>query len=177
MRTGNARSRTQRKLAEEFQKVAQTAQAANQAKSAFLANMSHELRTPLNAIIGYSDLLKEDAEDLGCEDFIPDLHKIQTAGKHLLSLISDILDISKIEAGRMELYLETFNPANLIDDVVLTVESLVEKNSNQFEVDCASDLGVMYADVTKTRQILLNLLSNAAIVRGVSQFLYQLRGK
>ncbi|MDQ2099368.1 MAG: PAS domain S-box protein [Tychonema bourrellyi B0820] len=159
---GIAEDITQRKLAEEFQKVAQTAQAANQAKSAFLANMSHELRTPLNAIIGYSDLLKEDAEELGCEKFIPDLHKIQTAGKHLLSLISDILDISKIEAGRMELYLETFNPANLIDDVVLTVESLVEKNSNQFEVDCASDLGVMYADVTKTRQILLNLLSNAA---------------
>jgi PAS domain S-box-containing protein len=159
---GIAEDITQRKLAEEFQKVAQTAQAANQAKSAFLANMSHELRTPLNAIIGYSDLLKEEAEDLGCEDFIPDLHKIQTAGKHLLSLISDILDISKIEAGRMELYLETFNPASLIDDVVSTVESLVEKNSNKFEVDCANNLGVMYADITKTRQILLNLLSNAA---------------
>ena len=159
---GIAEDITQRKLAEEFQKVAQTAQAANQAKSAFLANMSHELRTPLNAIIGYSDLLKEDAEDLGCQDFIPDLHKIQTAGKHLLSLISDILDISKIEAGRMELYLETFNPASLIDDVVATVESLVHKNSNKFEVDCASDLGVMYADIMKTRQILLNLLSNAA---------------
>ncbi len=159
---GIAEDITQRKLAEEFQKVAQTAQAANQAKSAFLANMSHELRTPLNAIIGYSDLLKEDAEDLGCEDFIPDLNKIQTAGKHLLSLISDILDISKIEAGRMELYLETFNPANLINDVVCTVELLVEKNSNKFEVDCASNLGVMYADIMKTRQILLNLLSNAA---------------
>ncbi|MEG3896632.1 MULTISPECIES: PAS domain S-box protein [unclassified Microcoleus] len=159
---GIAEDITQRKLAEEFQKVAQTAQAANQAKSAFLANMSHELRTPLNAIIGYSDMLKEDAEDLGCEDFIPDLHKIQTAGKHLLSLISDILDISKIEAGRMELYLESFNPVNLIEDVVSTVASLVEKNSNKFEVDCASDLGMMYADITKTRQILLNLLSNAA---------------
>ncbi len=159
---GIAEDITQRKLAEEFQKVAQTAQAASQAKSAFLANMSHELRTPLNAIIGYSDMLKEDAEDLGCEDFIPDLHKIQTAGKHLLSLISDILDISKIEAGRMELYLENFNPASLIDDVVSTVESLVEKNSNKFEVDRAGDLGLMYADVTKTRQILLNLLSNAA---------------
>jgi signal transduction histidine kinase len=124
--------------------------------------MSHELRTPLNAIIGYSDMLKEDAEDLGCEDFIPDLHKIQTAGKHLLSLISDILDISKIEAGRMELYLETFNPVNLIDEVASTVKPLVDKNSNKFEVYCASDLGMMYADLTKTRQILLNLLSNAA---------------
>ncbi|MEG4114396.1 MULTISPECIES: PAS domain S-box protein [unclassified Microcoleus] len=159
---GIAEDITQRKLAEEFQKVAQTAQAANQAKSAFLANMSHELRTPLNAIIGYSDILKEDAEDLGCEDFIPDLQKIQTAGKHLLSLISDILDISKIEAGRMELYLETFNPVNLIDEVVSTVKPLVDKNSNKFEVDCGSDLGIMYADITKTRQILLNLLSNAA---------------
>ncbi|MEG4213827.1 PAS domain S-box protein [Microcoleus sp. Pol14C6] len=159
---GIAEDITQRKLAEEFQKVAQTAQAANQAKSAFLANMSHELRTPLNAIIGYSDMLKEDAEDLGCEDFIPDLQKIQTAGKHLLSLISDILDISKIEAGRMELYLETFNPVNLIDEVVSTVKPLVDKNSNKFEVDCGSDLGMMYADITKTRQILLNLLSNAA---------------
>ncbi|MEG4073568.1 PAS domain S-box protein [Microcoleus sp. Pol14C2] len=159
---GIAEDITQRKLAEEFQKVAQTAQAANQAKSAFLANMSHELRTPLNAIIGYSDMLKEDAEDLGCEDFIPDLEKIQTAGKHLLSLISDILDISKIEAGRMELYLETFNPVNLIDEVVSTVKPLVDKNSNKFEVDCGEDLGMMYADITKTRQILLNLLSNAA---------------
>ncbi|WP_333305506.1 MULTISPECIES: PAS domain S-box protein [unclassified Microcoleus] len=159
---GIAEDITQRKLAEEFQKVAQVAQAASQAKSAFLANMSHELRTPLNAIIGYSDMLKEDAEDLGCEDFIPDLHKIQMAGKHLLSLISDILDISKIEAGRMELYLETFNPVNLIDEVVSTVKPLVDKNYNKFEVDCGSDLGVMYADITKTRQILLNLLSNAA---------------
>ncbi|MBW3586392.1 MAG: PAS domain S-box protein, partial [Cyanobacteria bacterium 0813] len=159
---GIAEDITQRKLAEEFQKVAQTAQAANQAKSAFLANMSHELRTPLNAIIGYSDMLKEDAEDLGCEDFIPDLHKIPTAGKHLLSLISDILDISKIEAGRMELYLETFNPINLIDEVVSTVKPLVDKNYNKFEVYCATDLGMMYADITKTRQILLNLLSNAA---------------
>ena len=159
---GIAEDITQRKLAEEFQKVAQTAQAANQAKSAFLANMSHELRTPLNAIIGYSDMLKEDAEDLGCEDFIPDLHKIQTAGKHLLSLISDILDISKIEAGRMDLYLETFNPVNLIDEVASTVKPLIDKNSNKLEVYCASDLGMMYADLTKTRQILLNLLSNAA---------------
>ncbi|NJK74368.1 MAG: PAS domain S-box protein [Microcoleus sp. SU_5_6] len=159
---GIAEDITQRKLAEEFQKVARAAQAANQAKSAFLANMSHELRTPLNAIIGYSDLLKEDAEDLGCEDFIPDLHKIQTAGRHLLSLISDILDISKIEAGRMELHLENFDPANLIDEVVETVQPLIDKNGNQFAVDRADDLGLMYADMTKTRQILLNLLSNAA---------------
>ncbi|MDB9512632.1 PAS domain S-box protein [Kamptonema animale CS-326] len=153
---------TQRKLAEEFQKVAQSAVAANQAKSAFLANMSHELRTPLNAIIGYSDLLKEDAEDLGAEEFISDLDRIQRAGKHLLGLISDILDISKIEAGRMELYLDTFNPMDLIDEVISTVEPLAMKNSNKLEVSFGSNLGEMYADLTKTRQILLNLLSNAA---------------
>ncbi|MDF0557026.1 PAS domain S-box protein [Kamptonema sp. UHCC 0994] len=159
---GIAEDITQRKLAEEFQKVAQSAVAANQAKSAFLANMSHELRTPLNAIIGYSDLLKEDAEDLGAEEFISDLDRIQRAGKHLLGLISDILDISKIEAGRMELYLETFNPVDLIDEVISTVKPLVMKNSNKLEVSFGSNLGEMYADVTKTRQILLNLLSNAA---------------
>lgn len=159
---GIAEEITQRKLAEEFQKVAKAAQAANQAKSAFLANMSHELRTPLNAIIGYSDILKEDAEDLGTESFIPDLDKIQTAGKHLLALISDILDISKIEAGRMELYLETFAPASLIEEVVTTVGPLVQKKSNRLEVSCSSQLGVMSADLTKVRQVLLNLLSNAA---------------
>ncbi|MCU0540636.1 MAG: PAS domain S-box protein [Oscillatoriaceae cyanobacterium Prado104] len=159
---GIAEDITQRKLAEEFQKVARAAQAANQAKSAFLANMSHELRTPLNAIIGYSDLLAEDAEDLGCEDFIPDLQKIQTAGKHLLSLISDILDISKIEAGRMEVHLETFDAANLIEEVVSTVQPLIDKNGNKFEVTLYDNLGLMYADITKTKQILLNLLSNAA---------------
>ncbi|WP_449417195.1 PAS domain S-box protein [Phormidium nigroviride] len=159
---GIAEDITQRKLAEEFQKVAQSAVAANQAKSAFLANMSHELRTPLNAIIGYSDLLKEDAEDLGAEEFISDLDRIQRAGKHLLGLISDILDISKIEAGRMELYLENFNPVDLIEEVIATVEPLVMKNSNKLEVSFGSNLDEMYADLTKTRQILLNLLSNAA---------------
>jgi PAS domain S-box-containing protein len=159
---GIAEEITQRKLAEEFQKIAQTAVAANQAKSAFLANMSHELRTPLNAIIGYSDILKEDAEDLGCEDIIPDLDKIQMAGKHLLGLISDILDISKIESGRMELYLETFDPVDLISEVISTIEPLVHKNSNKLEFLGQSSLGIINADLIKTRQILLNLLSNAA---------------
>jgi PAS domain S-box-containing protein len=159
---GIAEEITQRKLAEEFQRVAQTAQAASQAKSAFLANMSHELRTPLNAIIGYSDLIKEDAEDLGYDDIIADVEKIRNAGKHLLSLISDILDISKIEAGRMELYLEKFAPDHLVKEIVETVAPLIEKNNNILEFICQENLGLMYADVTKTRQILLNLLSNAA---------------
>lgn len=159
---GIAEDITQRKLAEEFQRVAQAAQAANQAKSAFLANMSHELRTPLNAIIGYSDLLKEDAEDLGCQDFIADLDKIRTAGKHLLAVISDILDISKIEAGRMELYLESFDPVSLVKDIVVTAKPLVQKKLNHFEVIYQNNLGTMYADLTKLRQVLLNLLSNAA---------------
>lgn len=159
---GIAEEITQRKLAEEFQKIAQAAVAANQAKSAFLANMSHELRTPLNAIIGYSDILKEDAEDLEYEDIIPDLDKIQTAGKHLLGLISDILDISKIESGRMELYIETFDPLDLILEVISTIEPLVHKNSNKLEFLGQRNLGTINADLTKTRQILLNLLSNAA---------------
>ncbi|OCR02957.1 histidine kinase [Oscillatoriales cyanobacterium USR001] len=159
---GIAEEITQRKLAEEFQKIAQSAVAANQAKSAFLANMSHELRTPLNAIIGYSDILKEDAQELGYENIIPDLDKIQNAGKHLLGLISDILDISKIEAGRMELYLETFNPVDLINEVISTIQPLVNKNFNKLEFCLENNVDTINTDLTKTRQILLNLLSNAA---------------
>src|SRR4029078_9262546 len=90
---------------------------ASQHKSAFLANMSHELRTPLNAIIGYSEMLQEEAEEIGEEAFIPDLQKVNAAGKHLLGLINDILDLSKIEAGRMDLYVETFTIAAMIDEV------------------------------------------------------------
>ncbi|MFQ5875692.1 MAG: sensor histidine kinase, partial [Dehalococcoidia bacterium] len=134
---------------------------ATHAKSAFLANMSHELRTPMNAILGYSEMLIEDAENLGQTDFIPDLRKIHAAGKHLLQLINDILDLSKVEAGRMELYLESFDVSALIDDTVTTIRPLVEKNANTLEVRCADDLGVMRADLTKVRQALFNLLSNA----------------
>jgi signal transduction histidine kinase/DNA-binding response OmpR family regulator len=140
----------------------EAAEAASRAKSTFLANISHELRTPLNAIIGYSEMLAEDFEDEGLEEFIPDLHKIRAAGRHLLTLINDVLDLSKIEAGKMELYLETFEVGRLIEDVVSTVQPLVEKNANTLEVHCASDLGRMHADLTKVRQSLFNLLSNAA---------------
>ena len=152
----------ERKRAEiALQEALHKAEAASRAKSTFLANMSHELRTPLNAIIGYSEMLQEEALESGLEDIIPDAQKIHNAGKHLLTLINDILDLSKIEAGRMELYLENFDLGNLIEEVVATLHPLVEKNHNQLQVSCSPDLGVMYADLTKVRQILFNLLSNA----------------
>jgi signal transduction histidine kinase len=131
-------------------------------KSEFLANMSHELRTPLNAIIGYSEMLQEEAEDLGEEAFLPDLQKINAAGKHLLGLIDDILDLSKIEAGKMDLFLETFSVPDLVGDVAAIVRPLVEKNANTLVVECPDDLGTMHADLTKVRQALFNLLSNAS---------------
>ncbi len=140
----------------------EAAEAASRAKSAFLANMSHELRTPLTAIIGYSELLQKEAQFLGYTDFLDDLEKIRTAGNHLLALINDILDLSKIEAGKMQLALEQFDIAALVHDVVTTAQPLVEKNGNLLKVHCAADLDTMYADLTKVRQILLNLLSNAA---------------
>jgi signal transduction histidine kinase/CheY-like chemotaxis protein len=140
----------------------EAAEQANRTKSAFLANMSHELRTPLNAIIGYSEMLQEEAQDAGNEEAIPDLGKIHGAGKHLLALINDILDLSKIEAGKMELFLETFEVAALVDEVRSTIHPLIEKNGNVLEVDCPPDVGGMHADVTRVRQILLNLLSNAS---------------
>ncbi|HEX2906388.1 MAG TPA: response regulator, partial [Phototrophicaceae bacterium] len=134
---------------------------ANRAKSTFLANMSHELRTPLNAIIGYSELIEEELSDRDDEEFIPDLKKIQTAATHLLSLINDILDMSKIEAGKMDIFLETIEVSALIEGVMTTALPLIEKNANRLEVRRGADLGLMHTDVTKVRQTLLNLLSNA----------------
>jgi signal transduction histidine kinase len=131
-------------------------------KSQFLANMSHELRTPLNAIIGYSEMLQEEAEDLDQQSLIPDLQKVNAAGKHLLGLINDILDLSKIEAGRMDLFVEPFEVGHLIRDVEAIVQPLMDKNDNALVVECPDDVGSMLADQTKLRQTLFNLLSNAA---------------
>ena len=146
----------------QLKKAMEEANAANKAKSEFLANMSHELRTPLNAIIGYSDMLSEVAEDNSQKEYIPDLQKIQSAGKHLLSLISDILDLSKIEAGQMELYPEKIEIAILIEDVVATINPLIKNNANTLILNCPSEIGTMHSDLTKIRQNLLNLLSNAS---------------
>ena len=134
---------------------------ASQHKSAFLANMSHELRTPLNAIIGYSEMLQEDAVDHGADTLVPDLKKVNTAGKHLLELINSILDLSKIEAGKMELHLEDFEVAAMIGNIAGVIRPLAEKNSNRLEVACDAAAGIMHADLTKVRQVLFNLLSNA----------------
>jgi signal transduction histidine kinase/CheY-like chemotaxis protein len=134
---------------------------ASQHKSAFLANMSHELRTPLNAIIGYSEMLQEDAVDEGANSLVPDLKKVNAAGKHLLELINSILDLSKIEAGKMELHLEDFGVATMVDDIRSIIEPLAEQNGNRLELDCDASIGTMHADLTKVRQVLFNLMSNA----------------
>jgi signal transduction histidine kinase len=146
-----------------LQSAKEAAEAANRLKSVFLLNMSHELRTPLNAIIGYSEMVQEEAADLGdvTQHFIPDLQKVQGAGKHLLALINDILDLSKIEAGAMELHLETFDIASMLREVVTAMQALVEEKANTLEVRSACELGTMRADLSKVRQSLFNLLSNA----------------
>ena len=140
----------------------EVAEQANRTKSTFLANMSHELRTPLNAIIGYSEMLEEEAEERGRGNLAPDLGKIKTAGRHLLTLINDVLDLSKIEAGKMELFLEDLDVAGVVRDVEETIRPLVEKSHSTLEVACPAHVGTMHADLTRVRQILFNLLSNAA---------------
>ncbi|OQW93420.1 MAG: hypothetical protein BWK79_11235, partial [Beggiatoa sp. IS2] len=137
------------------------AETANRAKSTFLANMSHELRTPLNAIIGYSDLITEDATDMGCGEIVPDLNKIQNAAKQLLGIISGVLDISKIEADKMELNNSQFEVNDIIKDVVTLLQPMLTEEGNQLIVNCQPDVGKLYADVIKVQQILVNLLTNA----------------
>jgi len=145
---------------EEAEAAAAAAERANQAKSQFLANMSHELRTPLNAIIGYSEMLMEDIDDMEAEEVASDLKKISGAGKHLLGLINNVLDLSKVEAGRMDLYLETVDVEGLVHDVAATVQPIVIEGRDHLEVQLSGRLGSMRTDVTKLKQILLNLLSN-----------------
>jgi signal transduction histidine kinase/DNA-binding NarL/FixJ family response regulator len=150
-----------RQTQEELLTAKHTAEEASRAKSTFLANMSHELRTPLNAIIGYSEMLDEEARESGRSENVEDLRKIQSAGKHLLSLINDVLDLSKIEAGKMGLHLEDFEVLPLIDEIATTLQPAAAKNGNQIKIHVSENLGFMRADITKVRQILFNLLSNA----------------
>ncbi|MGH6918924.1 MAG: ATP-binding response regulator, partial [Geminicoccaceae bacterium] len=153
---------TARKQAElELRNAMQQAEEATRAKSRFLANMSHELRTPLNAVIGITEMLEEDAEDLGQDGFIEPLRRIRGAGNHLLNLINEILDLSKIEAGRLELHAEDIEIKPLIDEIAMTAAPLADKNGNRLEIRCPDDIGKMRADMTRVRQVLLNLMSNA----------------
>jgi signal transduction histidine kinase len=155
----HARTEQALTLAQEAQAQAER---ATKAKSLFLANMSHELRTPMNAIIGYSEMLQEEAEENGHDEYVPDLTKVQSAGRHLLSLINDVLDLSKIEAGKMTLFLEDFDIGEMVGEVASAVQPAIDKNGNTLTVAVAPGIGSMRADVTKVRQTLFNLLSNAA---------------
>ncbi|MBB3209238.1 signal transduction histidine kinase/CheY-like chemotaxis protein/CHASE3 domain sensor protein [Rhodopirellula rubra] len=154
----SARLRSQNELRE----AKELAEAANESKSQFLANMSHELRTPLNAVIMYSELLAEEAEDHNVPSFIPDLKRIRFAGKHLLELVNGVLDLSKVEAGKMEVFAEQFSVPKMIEEVIATVEPLVEKNRNVIHFEIFDGVDEIQGDVTKLRQVLYNLLANAS---------------
>src|SRR5262249_51406034 len=145
----------------ELDKAREAAEIANRAKSQFLANMSHELRTPLNAILLYADLLREEATDRGLDDLQPDLKKIHSAARHLLTLINAVLDLRSIGSGKLELWPETCDVPGMLRDVVTTIEPLAQRNGNALKVSCPDDMGSMHADLTKVRQCLYNLLSNA----------------
>jgi signal transduction histidine kinase/ActR/RegA family two-component response regulator len=153
--------RERERAAEALREAKEAAESASRSKSTFLANMSHELRTPLTGIIGYSELLQRDVERSGQGELLPDLLRIHKAGNHLLAIINDILDLSKIEADKMAIYTERVDVATLLKDVVNTARPLIEQNRNTIEVDLPEDLGVVQSDSTKIRQILLNLLGNA----------------
>ena len=161
--SGTFRDITERKRFEEALHAAkEAAESANRMKSQFLASMSHELRTPLNAVIGYSEMLEEEAVDSGQKAFIPDIRKIHTAGKHLLQLINDVLDFSKVEAGRLEFLLETFSVPGVVQEATVMVQPMLGKNRNSFSVHVADGAREMHADATRLRQCLFNLLSNAS---------------
>jgi signal transduction histidine kinase/CheY-like chemotaxis protein/HAMP domain-containing protein len=146
----------------ELEQARELSEVANRTKSQFLANMSHELRTPLNAIIGYSEILQEDAADSDQEQFVPDLKKIEGAGRHLLGLINDILDLSKVEAGKMDVFIEEIEISSLLHEVTSIITPLVAKNGNTLELRMANGIGNMRTDRTKVKQCLLNVLSNAS---------------
>jgi CheY-like chemotaxis protein/nitrogen-specific signal transduction histidine kinase len=146
---------------QEIQEKSEALEAASQHKSQFLANMSHELRTPLNAVISVSEMLLEDAHEFKRDDEIEPLERVIRAARHLLALINEILDLSKIEAGKMELHLESFPVAPVVEDVIKTIQPLADKAGNELALHCPADIGTMRADQTRVRQALLNLLSNA----------------
>ncbi len=160
---GVSRDITERKQAEEaLLQAKEAAKAANRAKSVFLANMGHELRTPLTVMIGYSEMLQDEAVDSGYANFVSPLEKVQASGNHLLALINNILDISKIEAGKMDLAPRNFDLSILIDDVAIFIQPLIDKNGNSLQIERPTNLGFMHTDQLKVRQALLNLLNNAA---------------
>jgi PAS domain S-box-containing protein len=150
-----------KRIQEELVAAVDASEDASRAKSAFLANMSHELRTPLNAVIGYSEMLTEEAHERGLGNLLPDLDKIHSSGKHLLRLINDILDLSKIEAGKMELFAEVFDVPALVREVSGTIRPMAERRGNVVELRCGPTVRRMRADLTRVRQVLLNLMSNA----------------